>query len=188
MGIEPTTLAFLDTHVPRPQRMAELGNQHCHGIPGVAVAKHLFTARGVEHHSLDLNGQDEARRVDFTHPTGVDDLLGRCDVVTDFGTSEHAHDWYAVQRFVWSLLTPTGWYVGALPETGSWPGHGYWWFREETFRALGDFYRGARPRHRHASMHNTTDGWSWYFALQRTPESAFPDRTNFLWWVPTWPR
>src|ERR1041384_5416258 len=71
--------------------MLELGNK----VTGAGlVYKSVFEAMGIRHVSVDWNGKDGALPLDLRQPLN----LGRFDMVTNFGTSEHVED---NQKAVW---------------------------------------------------------------------------------------
>ena len=146
MGITPSGLDFLMRHLPyhhtdwRGLRMLELGNQHFHddhsGLmqrDGSHVAGLWFAARGIEHVSVDLNGQDGALPRDIC--SDLSDL-GRFDIVTNFGSSEHVDDqeacFYAFQK----LCKPGGLMIHSVPLRGNWVGHCSYWYTMEFFALL----------------------------------------------------
>lgn len=98
--------------------MLELGNKR----NARGVYKAWFQARGVDHVSVDLNGKDGALPLDLQRPLG----LGRFDMVTNFGTTEHVER----QEPAWrNVVEATGKVlVCTTPAPGGWkPPHGRWY-------------------------------------------------------------
>lgn len=106
--------------------MLELGNKK----NDRGVYKAAFQRDGIEHTSVDLNGNDGALLRDLQEPLG----LGRFDMVTNFGTTEHV----ANQEPAWrNVVEATGKvFVSTTPAPGSWRRHGKWYPTEEFYRAL----------------------------------------------------
>jgi hypothetical protein len=77
-------------HLQRPMRglrVCELGNQESGWKLRVPV-KHIMQWLGADHTSIDLNGRDGSLKLDLSKPL-PDFLLGRFDLVTNAGTTEH---------------------------------------------------------------------------------------------------
>lgn len=106
-------------------RMAELGNQKMRSdVLGHSVAaKKFFTAMGIDHTSIDINGKDGALPLDLRLPIARLDLLGTFDVVTNFGTIEHVSRQYPAWKNMHDLARTGGLFLHILPEVGSWRGH-----------------------------------------------------------------
>ena len=135
MGVTPTAFAMLNTAIALvgrngQTRMIELGNQHFmdNRIQHVTyngcdhVVKHWVEAHGMEHVSIDLNGQDGALPIDLTQPVvGIEPA----DIVTNFGTIEHVGAEGQEQAFrnIVVLCKPGGIMLHLLPMEGHWPGH-----------------------------------------------------------------
>jgi SAM-dependent methyltransferase len=101
-------------------RMLELGNKITNGIS----YKSWFTAQGIEHVSVDINGLDGALPLDLRKP--ID--LGQFDMVTNYGTSEHVVD---NQAQVWENIHRAckvgGVIICMCPSPGDWWWHGSWY-------------------------------------------------------------
>ena len=112
-------------------RILELGNQITwSGITG----KQLYTQKGAEHVSLDLNGRDGALTIDFGSPLKMN--LGLFDLVTDYGTIEHVNNQYQAFKNIHSLCKTSGLMIHVLPKIGHWPNHGRYYFSIEFFEQL----------------------------------------------------
>jgi len=112
-----------------PGRMLELGAKN---HPEKGPYKALFEFEGWEHVSVDLNGLYGSLKLDLTQPLD----LGRFDVVTNFGTTEHVPDQLAVWHNIHNALKPGGWLISTTPSPGQWPGHGRWYPTEEWYQAF----------------------------------------------------
>lgn len=100
--------------------MLELGNKRGTEGPGDTY-KAAFTALGIEHTSVDLNGMDGALPLDLRKPLG----LGDFDMVSNIGTSEHVSEQEPVWRNMIEACRRA--LVCITPAPGDWPGHGLWY-------------------------------------------------------------
>lgn len=107
--------------------MLELGNKsNVHG-----TYKSYFTSLGIHHTSVDINGMDGAIPLDLQEPL----MLGKFDMVTNFGTSEHV----ANQEPCWrNIIEATGkLLVCVTPAPGGWiKPHGRWYPSQDFYVAL----------------------------------------------------
>ena len=102
------------------------------------VYKDTFEYLGYMHVSVDINGQNGA--VAFDLRDWFD--LGKFDMVTNIGTSEHVKD---KQEMVWrnmvSAVKHWGVLISQTPSPGNWSWHGHWYptveFYEELARLNG---------------------------------------------------
>jgi hypothetical protein len=127
--------------------MLELGNKT--GRRGRSYKRH-FEALGIRHVSVDLNGKDGALPLDLRKPLG----LGRFDVVTNIGTTEHVTD----QEPAWrNIAEATGrLFLSMTPKPGSYKGHGlfyptpafYWAFALQNGFQIERLYEDGRPGRR----------------------------------------
>lgn len=105
-------------------RMLELGNKKT----GDVSYKSWFVAQGIEHVSVDWNGQDGALKLDLRQPLN----LGLFSMVTNYGTTEHVSE----QRPVWENIHRAcqvgGVIISMCPMPGDWWWHG-WYYPTEDF-------------------------------------------------------
>lgn len=120
-------------------RMFEFGNQHgMFDALNNGVAKTYYTALGVDHVSVDLNGHDGALKRDMT--ADLSDL-GLFDVVTDFGSTEHieplAGHYKAFKNF--NLLCKVGGFIihNLPPAYTEWVTHSPAQYTPDFFFKLG---------------------------------------------------
>lgn len=109
------------------ESMLELGNKR--GTEHEPY-KPFFEARGIRHVSVDLNGLDGALALDLRRPLN----LGRFDMVTNIGTSEHVDQ----QEPVWKNIVDAALdvIVCITPAPGNWPGHGLFYPTEDFYMRL----------------------------------------------------
>lgn len=123
--------------LPAPGSMLELGNKHNLSVKRRGedgIYKHWFQTLGWKHVSVDINGEDGALPLDLTQ----DQDLGRFDVVTNFGTTEHIGDDIAQQRVAWGNIhrACAGLFASVTPLPGDWPRHGRWYPTRTFFEGL----------------------------------------------------
>ncbi len=109
--------------------MLELGNK----VTGAGlVYKDVFKAMGIEHVSVDWNGKNGALKLDLREPL----RLGKFDMVTNFGTSEHV----TRQEPVWrNMIEATEKVlISSTPDPGNWKKHGKYYPTVEFYRSLAD--------------------------------------------------
>jgi len=119
--------ALLDGRFKAGDKMLELGDKQGDRY------KKWFTMKGVEHVSVDLNGQGGALKKDLQKPLN----LGKFDIVTNFGTTEHVELQEPCWRNIHESLRVGGTLISTIPypETKGWEKHGKWypdltWFVE----------------------------------------------------------
>ena len=105
-------------------KMCELGNQYLF-VEGIQfrTAKEYFLSIGVEHTSIDINGQDDALVYNLAKPINDLKLLGNFDVVTNYGTTEHVYNQYECFRNIHNFCRIGGLFIHVGPLVGSWPFH-----------------------------------------------------------------
>ncbi|CAK9044988.1 C3H1-type domain-containing protein [Durusdinium trenchii] len=142
--------------------------------PTITSAKKVFERLGYRHTSLDINGRDGAQVVDLSRPLNVS-LLSSCDVVTNFGTTEHVGEgeyinapagfelldlWssqYQAFRNIHQLLRGDGLIIHMVPAAGCWPRHGAVEYEPQFFQALAG---AAGYEILNLSLHRPSYYWS----------------------------
>lgn len=118
--------------------MLELGNKR---QPKCSQPyKAAFERMGIRHVSVDLNGQDGALKLDLRKPLN----LGRFDMVTNFGTSEHVSE----QEPVWrNMIVACDKVLISMTPHNGWKNHGVWYPKAEFYFELARFNGFAIDRH-----------------------------------------
>lgn len=98
-------------------RMLELGNKKT----GDVSYKSYLTAQGIEHVSIDWNGQDGALPLDMRKPLPD---LGLFDMITNFGCTEHVSEQYHIWESLHRLCKVGGVMIHMCPFPGDWWWHG----------------------------------------------------------------
>jgi len=125
-------VALVDVNEDRPEwrgiKMGELGNQKIlsKGPNGKEInrgpAKEIFSEKGVEHISFDMNGKDGALALDLCQPI-PEEWIGYFDIVTNYGTTEHVENQYQVWKNIHDLVRVGGAIVSSIPHVGYWKKH-----------------------------------------------------------------
>lgn len=114
--------------------MLELGNKK----NSLGVYKQYFEqGRGIRHTSVDWNGEDGALNLDLRKPLE----LGRFDMVTNIGTTEHVSDQAGVWENIHRAVDLGGILVSITPypDGKSWWWHGEWYPTADFFWHLRGF-------------------------------------------------
>lgn len=106
-------------------KMCELGNQQIR-VPsrmGVTtrIAKDYFQSLGIDHTSVDINGNNGTLYYDLNKPITDPKILNQFDIVTNFGTSEHVDDQFQCFCNIHNFCKKGGIFVHCVPMKGSWP-------------------------------------------------------------------
>lgn len=121
-------------------KMCELGNQHIRKsaarITKAKTGKKYFRSLGYHFTSIDWNGKDGALPLDLCKPIQNPDLIDQFDVLTNSGTSEHVENQYQCFKNLHYLVKQNGIFVHLNPSTGSWPGHGLYYYTFDFHRRL----------------------------------------------------
>lgn len=186
MGITPLALEFLQHHISRVGgfvglKMMELGDQqmYCHpNIPEASAAKAYFRQIGVDHTSIDLNGELGAIPIDLSKPIETPDWQKAFGVVTDFGTSEHVgkslRALYECRRNCHNFCCQNGLLLFMNPKAGNWPEHGYHYFTQEHYTRLAPAC-GCELLEvsEHPTLGNSVDGWQIHACLLKVDDAPF---------------
>jgi hypothetical protein len=113
-------------------KWCELGNQRSNKNE---ASKKLYVSLGVEHISIDLNGEDEALPIDLDKSVPFI-LLNQFDVITNYGTIEHVNNQYQVFKNVHDMCKNGGLIIHIFPLEGHWPAHCRYYYSEDFVRAL----------------------------------------------------
>jgi hypothetical protein len=150
-------------------KMCELGNQFW--LNGQA-AKEIFELMGVQHVSMDINGQNGALPIDLRYPV-PDEFVGKFDVVTDFGCSEHVDNPYEVNRNIYRMAKIGGLIIQAVPYSGTWAGHCLYRYRLDAFTKLAE---ACKNRLQICNTHSDNLLW---VVMMKTKDNMFPTVEEF---------
>ena len=114
--------------------MLELGNKkNANGI-----YKHYFESIGIQHTSVDWNGEDGALKLDLREPQYQ--RLGQFDMITNIGTTEHVSYQQGVWENIHNCCKVGGVIVSITPyhDGRSWWWHGDWYPTEMFFERFAE--------------------------------------------------
>lgn len=160
--------------------MCELGNQQI-SVDGInyEIAKQYFESLGIRHISIDLNGEDGALVLDLSKPIHNKELLGRFDVVTNFGTSEHVKNQYHCFRNIHNFTRKGGLCLHAIPKIGHWIDHCEYYYDPSFFKKLAELCNYSIVKEATFSESPDTDTELVCAALIKSENSEFIDRETF---------
>lgn len=189
MGINDMNLKTLEWIMDRYciKSILELGAQTFYqnykSVAYGSYASEYYKLKNVEHYKcIDLNGENNAINVDLTIPQD----LGKYNMVTDFGTSEHIAGFTKEEEDQTEYDGNNTWkhssnhtagieafyncwttkynasnllIVSSNPATGHWKGHGHFYYTKQFYERLCQL-TGMRPiiLEEHFAMGNYTDG------------------------------
>lgn len=168
-------------------RMMELGDQQMmtfHDIPEGSAAKSWFERMGVQHTSVDINGDLGAIKLDLSVPIERPEWLLAFDIVTDYGTSEHVGKsltaLYNCRANVHRWCRAGGLMLFSNPKTGHWPDHGFHCFTEKHYHDLAAAcgYDAIRV-FEHPTCGNTTTGYQISAVLLKRENAPFVSESEY---------
>lgn len=118
----------------RGLKWCELGNQIIIHM-GNKVAKEIYSSLGVEHISIDLNGENGALPIDLDKPVPFI-FLNQFDVITNYGTLEHVNNQVQAFKNVHDMCKKDGIMIHVLPPPGNWPKHCRYYYSEKFMKKL----------------------------------------------------
>lgn len=140
------------------------------------MAKPYFQELGFEHTSIDMNGEGESLRINMSEPAS----LGKFDVITDFGTSEHVQDLWQCLQNLHEFGDLGTLYFHVNPVVGSWPRHCHWYrkpdFYEKFVQMAG--YE-LLDRRLCPTLGNDKDGWLLWAAMRKNSD-LFPSQDTLV--------
>jgi len=121
MAIRDKTLKYMQKMIKNFNgiSMCELGSQKIYCKPGFNSAKDYFQSKGVNHTSIDINGQFDSLKLNLNERIE----LQQFDVVTNLGTSEHVSNHKMCFDNIHNLCKVGGIMIHVVPAEGSWLHH-----------------------------------------------------------------
>tara|TARA_S200002703_G_scaffold159838_1_gene175040 strand:+ start:307 stop:906 length:600 start_codon:yes stop_codon:yes gene_type:complete len=142
MGINLSFLKTLDQIIDeigsKDVRMLELGNQFIYSLDNRTIqgtSKQYYEKKDINHTSIDINGKDEALPYDLSRQIEKK-RLRRCNLITNFGTSEHVSDQYNCFLNIHNFCSVNGHMVSVVPSCGSWKDHCFYYYTTTFFESL----------------------------------------------------
>ena len=180
MGITEKSIARIEKFVDfgKPDTMiCELGAQNIY-IEGVwygKVAKEYFEQYGYfVHHSYDIKVHQGCEFLDLREPLPPE-LIGKFDVVTDFGTTEHVEgNYYQACKNIHDLCKEGGLIIRENPKTGHWKGHGFNYLQMDFYKQVAWLAQyEILDLCEEFAMGNTTDGANVCVVLRKVGDKPF---------------
>jgi hypothetical protein len=128
--------ALYEPIIDEVKTMIELGNKkNANG-----TYKAMFEKNGIEHTSVDWNGEDGALNVDLREDLKLSDigLKRKVDCVTNIGTTEHCSPQGLVWHNILRWLKVGGYFVSVTPKPEQWWWHGEFYPTAEWYQSFCD--------------------------------------------------
>jgi hypothetical protein len=133
MGITDNVfMLHCKSYLDNAKSIVELGSQH-YIAAGRIVGYFSNIFKWYNILSIDLNGENGSLKVDLTKSISLDKP---CDLITNFGTSEHVSNQYMCWKNIHSMLSEDGIVISEIPEIGSWKGHCKYYVDYQFFNAM----------------------------------------------------
>ena len=138
MGLNTGTWKYLDSHnildFTKKKKAILIGEQQSwngkdRGLPDGSLFKDYLRKNGWDVESIDLGTHDLASPL----PAHI---LGKWDILFDFGTAEHIRDQCNFWKNCHDLMAPEGIRIHALPPPNSWYNHCKHRYTEKFFKDL----------------------------------------------------
>jgi hypothetical protein len=105
-------------------------------LAGAPLAREFWTWLGFNYASIDIDGSPGSIPLDLNYDEVPTDLIGKYDVVTNFGTTEHVANQLQSFKIAHDLATPGGLMLHVLPASGG-LNHGLVSYNPKFFWMLG---------------------------------------------------
>lgn len=197
MAFSPTTIEFIDNCIDSQFQnqknliMIELGNQHIfHRFLGksynsnikVKTGKEYYTAKGIEHHSFDLNGEDGALKVDLSKPIENSHWSGHFDILTNSGTTEHVEPFesqYTCFKSIHGIVKAGGIIIHIVPCVEDLEKLGYWKYHCNNYYSK-EFFAQLCELNSYKLIEQKTIDHNLAVCLQKTEDKPFTDKKELL--------
>jgi hypothetical protein len=105
-------------------------------LAGAPLAREFWTWLGLSYASIDIDGSPGSIPLDLNYDEVPTEFIGKYDVVTNFGTTEHVTNQLQSFKIVHDLATPGGLMLHVLPASGG-LNHGLVSYNPKFFWMLG---------------------------------------------------
>ncbi len=105
-------------------------------LAGAPLAREFWTWLGLNYASIDIDGSPGSIPLDLNYDEVPTELIGKYDVVTNFGTTEHVANQLQSFKIAHDLATPGGLMLHVLPSSGA-LNHGLVSYNPKFFWMLG---------------------------------------------------
>jgi hypothetical protein len=105
-------------------------------LAGAPLAREFWTWLGLNYASIDIDGSPGSIALDLNYDEVPAELVGRYDIVTNFGTTEHVANQLQSFKIIHDLATAGAIMLHVLPASGM-PNHGLVSYNPKFFWMLG---------------------------------------------------
>jgi hypothetical protein len=105
-------------------------------LAGAPLAREFWTWLGLNYASIDIDGSPGSIPLDLNYDEVPAELVGRYDIVTNFGTTEHVANQLQSFKIIHDLATAGAIMLHVLPASGT-PNHGLVSYNPKFFWMLG---------------------------------------------------
>ena len=105
-------------------------------LAGAPLAREFWTWLGLDYASIDIDGSPGSIPLDLNHDEVPAELVGRYDIVTNFGTTEHVANQLQSFKIIHDLAAAGAVMLHVLPAGGT-PNHGLVSYNPKFFWMLG---------------------------------------------------
>jgi hypothetical protein len=105
-------------------------------LAGAPLAREFWTWLGLNYASIDIDGSPGSIPLDLNYDEAPADLVGRYDIVTNFGTTEHVANQLQSFKIIHDLATAGAIMLHVVPASGT-PNHGLVSYNPKFFWMLG---------------------------------------------------
>ena len=179
---------FKDEDMPKELsaiRLCELGNQRIRIKPVYSkISKIYLTAiMGINHISIDINGNDGTLQYDLAEPIINGHLLNSFHILTNYGTSEHIKNQYQCFSNMHYLCKKNALFIHSVPWEGDpkWENDKDYVYTFDFFRNLANncHYKIMKEEicHRRGNCHVT---------MKKMEDNIFPSEKFFNQTIPTY--
>lgn len=158
--------------------MLELGNQIFQDDSLIVkmnlprTVKEYWESKGVQHTSIDLNGEDGALPLDLAAPL-PERFYNVFDIITNCGTSEHVENQFECWRNIHRCLRLNGFLLSAIPEKYKYNEDHCDWFYDTDFFEVFAKRLGYRIYLLGRLLFPFNGGYVIYSAMEKTEEKEF---------------
>lgn len=190
MGVTAFSIGLIDKVINNNEikTVIELGSQNLYDKDygsEFPFANEYYEGKGIAYKCIDIGGDNNALKLNLSKPIKP---IGKFDLVTDFGTSEHVETgskhnvtaFYNCLKTKHDLTKVNGFIISENPKTGSWPGHGYNYYTSDFYTQLAKANEYTiLELGEHPAMGNSIDGWNIYCVMQKVNSKPFMKLIDF---------
>jgi hypothetical protein len=127
---------FFGTTSPPPSFAWGGPRSDTNALAGAPLSREFWTWLGLDYASIDIDGSPGSIPLDLNHDEVPAELVGRYDIVTNFGTTEHVANQLQAFKIIHDLAAAGALMLHVLP-AGGMPNHGLVSYNPKFFWMLG---------------------------------------------------